>query len=263
MSPDETIVTVASVVLGPVLWFAWLLRRSGLRTLRPERAGTGPLAGALALCTGLLFIVLKTWASFDVVDDPRYVFMYLVLGLAWLRLAALAFPFVGLSVRDDVLERGNGAALTTAIGGLVAVTLCYAGANIGNGPGWWVVVFSAALATGTLLLAWLALGQITGAADAVTIDRDPAAGLRLGAFLVASGLVLGRAVAGDWASAAATVADFLVVIPALVPMLIVAVVVERLARPTPQRPHAPFVPLGVAPATLYVVIALAALPLVD
>ena len=263
MSPDETIVTIASVVLGPALWFLWLARTTRLRTLRPVRAATGPMAGALTVCTAMLFLVLKTWASFDVVDDPRYVFMYLVLGLAWLRLTTLLFPFVGLSLRDDVLERGNDAALATAIGGLAAITLCYAGANIGSGPGWWVVVFSAALATGTLLLAWVVLGQVSGATESVTIERDPAAGLRLGAFLVASGLVLGRAVAGDWFSAADTVRDFLAVIPALVAILVAAVVVERMARPTARRPHAPFVPLGVAPAVLYVGIAVAALPLLD
>ena len=259
MSPDETIVTIASVVLGPALWLLWLGSTARIRTLRPGRTAAGPLAGALALCTAMLFLVLTTWASFDVVSDPRYVFMYLVLGLAWLRLSTFLFPLVGLSLRDDLFERRNRAALATTIGGLAALTLCYAGANIGNGPGWWVVVFSAALATGTLLLAWILLGQITGVTESVTIGRDPAAGLRLGAFLVAAGMVLGRAVAGDWYSAADTVADFLIVMPALLALLVAGVVIERTVRTTAPRSYGPLIQFGVAPAVMYVGIAAIAL----
>src|SRR4051812_13339427 len=90
---------------------------------------------------------------------------------------------------------------------------CHAGANIGNGPGWWVVIFSAALATGSLLVLWIALADLTPVADAVAIDRDPAAGIRLGGWLAASGLVLGRAVAGDWESAWQTVAEAAAALP--------------------------------------------------
>jgi hypothetical protein len=259
MSPDELLVTVAAVFFGPVLWTVWLLRMSRLQTVQYRRAGTAPIAIALALCVVLVFGILKTGASFDVVDAPRYLFMYVVLGLAWSRVSEMAFAYAGVSARDDVIERGNSAAVPAVIGGLVAVTLCYAGGNIGDGPGWWVVVFSAGLATGTLLLAWLALSHLTAVTDAVTIDRDPAAGLRLGAFLVSSGLVLGWAVAGDWHSARATVTDLVVVLPAILAILIGALIVERLARPTPQVPHLPLVAYGLLPATLYICIAIATL----
>lgn len=259
MSPDELFVTAAAVFVGPILWTAWLLRMSRLQTVQYRRAGASAIAIALAVCVVLLFGILKTGASYDVVNAPRYLFMYVVLGLAWSRVSEMAFAYAGLSARDDVLERGNSAAVTPVIGGLVAVTLCYAGGNIGDGPGWWVVVFSAGLATGTLLLAWIALSQLTAVTDAVTIDRDPAAGLRLGAFLVSCGLVLGRAVAGDWHSARATATDVVVVLPAILAILIAAVILERLARPTPQVPHPPLVAYGVLPATLYICIAIATL----
>ena len=157
--------------------------------------------------------------------------------------------------RDDVVERRNQAALTATIGGLIAVTLCYAGGNVGNGPGWWVVVFSAVLSTGTLIMTWVALTNVTPVADAVIIDRDPAAGLRLAAFLVSCGIVLGRAVAGDWFSVAETVRDFMAFLPIVIGILIVAVIVERFAQPTPSRPHAPLVALGVVPSLLYLIIA--------
>lgn len=258
MSPDELLVTMAAVFVGPILWTAWLLRMSRLRTFQ-GRVGVAPIAIALVACVAVVFGILKTGASYDVVDAPQYLFMYVVLGLAWARVSELAFAYVGLSARDDIIERSNSAAVPAVIGGLVAVTLCYAGGNIGDGPGWWVVVFSAGLATGTLLLAWIALSHLTAVMDAVTIDRDPAAGLRLGAFLVSGGLVLGRAVAGDWNSAGATITDVVDVIPAVLAILIAALIVERLARPTPQRPRSPLVAYGLLPATLYVGIAIATL----
>ena len=259
MSGDEVIVTVGAVLLGPVLWTLWLFQMSRAQTMHRRRVGVMPVAAALLACAGLLLFVLRTRASFDVVDAPQYQFMYLVLGLAWLRVAQMLFPYAGLSPRDDVIERRNGAASWAYVGALIAVTLCYAGGNVGDGPGWWVVVFAAGLATGTLLLAWAMLAQLSPVADAVTIDRDPAAGVRLAAFLVSCGLILYRGVAGDWESAAATVSDFVAVLPAVVVILALAVVVERLARPTPGRPHAPFPMWGVLPSLVYLVVAINAL----
>ena len=258
MSPDEAFVTFAAVFAGPVLWALWVFQMRRVQTLQRGRSGVGIVALTLVACAVVVFAVLKTGASFDVVDDPKYLFMYVVVGLAWVRLVEMAFPFLGLSPRDDVVERTNRAAVLAVVGALIAVTLCYAGGNIGNGPGWWVVLFSAGLATGVLMIVWLALTQLTRVADAVTIDRDPAAGIRLGAFLVACGLVLGRGVAGDWESASATVADFLAVLPAVAAILIVAAFVESRARLTPERPRAPIVTLGVAPAIVYLVIAIVA-----
>jgi uncharacterized membrane protein YjfL (UPF0719 family) len=182
--------------------------------------------------------------------------MYIVLGLAWLRAAAFTFPYLGLSPRDDVVERGNRAAMAALVGALLGVTLCYAGGNVGDGPGWWVVLFSAGLATGVLIVMWAALAHLTPVADAVTVDRDPAAGIRLGAYLLSTGLILGRGVAGDWESARATVSDFLAALPAAVVILILAVIIERVARPTPQRPQAPIAALGVLPCAAYLFIAI-------
>jgi hypothetical protein len=252
MSGDEVFVIFVAIVVGPVLWLAPFVLWSRFR-------GTGgmrrALAGTLGICVVLLLGVLMTLAASDVVHAPAYIFMFAVLGLAWLRVAEFGFTFAGLSLRDDVAERRNAAAMTAAAGAMIGVTLCYAGANIGDGPGWWVVVFSAAIATAPLFVCWLVLGQLTGVNDAVTIDRDPAAGLRLGACLVACGLVMGRYVAGDWESATQTVRDAAAAWPALLVILVAAAVIERVARPTAERPRAPMVALGAAPALLYLAIA--------
>jgi hypothetical protein len=232
---------------------------SRLRTTGTRHGGVGPIAFVLAVCTLLLLAVLKTAASYDVVNAPRYIFMYIVLGIAWLRIATPVFSLVGVSVRDDVIERDNRSALLAVSGGILAVTFCYAGGNIGDGPGWWVVVFSAGLATAVLMLAWMALGQFTTVHDAVTVDRDPAAGVRLGGFLTSCGLVLGRAVAGDWQSGDATVADVATVLPVVLLLVILAVVIERRAKPSAHHPHVPMLAFGIAPAVLYVATAAAAI----
>jgi hypothetical protein len=258
LSPDESIVTIAGVVIGPVLWAVWLFRLSRVQTLRRRPVGVNAIGLALVACAGLLFTVLKTSASFDVVDAPVYLFMYGVVGLAWLRVVELIFAFLGLSIRDDVVERSNRAAVPAVVGGMVAVTLCYSGGNIGDGPGWWVVLFSAALATAGLIVAWLALAHLTNVVDAVTIDRDTAAGLRLGAFLIACGIVLGRGVAGDWISAAATLSDFVVSLPAVAVIVAIAALIESRSRLTAQRPRAPLLESGVLPAVVYLLIAIAA-----
>src|SRR3954463_3068227 len=226
MSGDEIVVTLVAIGLGPAAWIFWLFRMHGIQDGRRSLPVT-LAAAAGATCAVLIFVVLDTVASFDVVDDPRYQLMYLVLGLAWLRVAVETFPFAGLSARDDVGERGNVAAAIAFGGALVGSALCYAGGNIGSGPGWWVVVFSAALATGTFLAGWLLLTTFTPVADSVTIDRDKAAGLRLGAFLVALGLLLGRGVAGDWHSGRQTVADFIATLPLAAVLLVIALVIER------------------------------------
>ena len=73
------------------------------------------------------------------------------------------------------------------------------------------------------------------------------------------GLILYRGVAGDWESAAATVVDFVAVLPAVVVILALAVVVERLARPTSERPQATVPMWGVLPSIVYLVVAIEAL----
>ena len=146
MSPDEIVVTIAAVVFGPGAWVLWFVRSSGSALPGRGSDGLGVLGATLVACSTLLMFVLVTAASHDVRAVIEYLFMYSVLGLAWLRIAEPLFVYAGVSARDDVVERGNNAATIALSGALVAVMLCFAGGNIGDGPGWWVVVFSAALA---------------------------------------------------------------------------------------------------------------------
>ncbi len=255
MSNDEFIVLLASLAFGPAAWTVLFVRLARVQRFGGRDAHLLILAGAIAACPLVLTVILLRYAASDVRHAPQYLLMYLLLGLAWLRASEFCLAYAGLSLRDDAIERRNLAALPAVSGALAGVTLCYAGGNIGNGPGWWVVVFSSALATLGLGAIWLLLDQTTGVNDLVTIDRDPAAGVRLGGLLAASGLILGRAVAGDWHSIQATVADFAHIGWVVLPVAGAALVVERLAKPTVARPHPPVFAAGALPALIYLLFA--------
>ncbi|MCL1976962.1 MAG: hypothetical protein FWG55_02465 [Candidatus Bathyarchaeota archaeon] len=113
-----------------------------------------------------------------------------------------------LSWLDDALNLNNTAALIAVAGGFLGLTLIYSGANIGNGPGWWCVVFTGGLG----LVAWIILGLIinicTKNFERITVERDIGCGIRFGAYLLASGIILARACAGDWISFSMTVVEF-------------------------------------------------------
>lgn len=159
-------------------------------------------------CAAILVLVLRRWSALGVRSDFREVAFYLIVSLGWVALTQGGFAFLGVSLRDDVGERANPAAAFATAGLSVGATFCVAGSNIGNGPGFEVVLFCMALSTCALLLLWVAFHKLTGAADAITIERDTGAGIRTGGWLAANGLILGVSVAGDWTSVSSTLYDF-------------------------------------------------------
>jgi hypothetical protein len=257
MSGDEVVVLLlclgATFIVWP-LWF-WKLSRVGMVSDSRPRWFTflGPVAGAF-----VLLHILLTLADAEVRANAEYAFLYLMMGAAWVGGGTLLLPLFGICARDDAAERHNWASAIVVCGAIVALSLAFAGANIGDGPGWWVVVFSAALSTAALLLAWFVLARFTRLADALTIDRDVPAGLRAAGFLIAMGLILGSAAAGDWVSGGDTIADFVVASWPVLPMLGLAMVLELIFRPTPENPGSSFFLQGIMPAVVYLGLALAA-----
>jgi uncharacterized membrane protein YjfL (UPF0719 family) len=257
MSGDEEIVRLLCLVTAAVTWGIWFFEAAACARLGARLRDRSMLWLDPLLCAAVLAAGLRLLASWDVRDNPVYLGFYLAMGAAWVGLAARwALPYFGLSARDDVIERGNPAAAHAIGGALLGVTLCFAGGNFGDGPGWWVVVFSAALATGAFFLLWALLDRFTRLADAVTIDRDPASGLRLAGWFVGSGLILGRAVAGDWVSARDTVYDFARLAWPVLLLWIAVTVLERSFRPTQERPLPSPLTNGFAPFAIYVALAM-------
>lgn len=179
----------------------------------------------------LVFIIilytLKVLASFDVVNDPFYIIFYILLGYTWLYFGLLFMSiFFDLSWIDDAVILNNKAAVISVSGGLLGLAILYSGANIGDGPGWWCVIFAGGLGLAAWLLLALLINSLTQVFGRITIERDISCGIRFGLYLLAAGIILGRASAGDWTSFGRTIMEFMDGWPAL-PLTALAVLAER------------------------------------
>lgn len=199
-----------SVPLAIVLWGRWYYSLWRGRTRGVAHHGLMAFALAPVFCMIFLFAVLRGWSAESVKSHLPTVVLYLFIGASWLRFVQLTFGLFGVSARDDVLERGNLSAAWVISGQLVGATFCFAGANVGNGPGPEVVVLCALLSTVSLFLLWFLMDRVASAADTITIDRHLGTGIRLFGWFVTTGIVLGDAVTGDWKSTSSTLRDFAV-----------------------------------------------------
>lgn len=209
MSGDEILVSIFSLVLSGYLWFRWFRRLLCLQIGVPSHH-RAVLIVTPFLCGAALFLVLRFWAASDVRLANQYLGMYMLMGAAWVGLFLRIALFCGIDPLVDALDCRNSAALAPSVGLMIGLTACFAGANIGDGPGWWVVVYSAGLSSGGLLVCWLFLETFTRKppSEKITVDRDPDAGVHFGGLLLACGLIFGRAAAGNWVSPEATLHDF-------------------------------------------------------
>lgn len=251
MSEGEKAISVLSSIVALISTAMWL---NALRA-RPFVLRPTPWKRALQLApataiVGICF-VLTNFASHDVRDDGRYLYMYTAWGAAWIGVMLSWSPCFGLSLRDDVVERANPAAAAALWSLPFAHALAYVGGNIGDGPGWWVVLVSSGAAQLVLLvLVWttLKLGQC---AETITIGRDTATGVRFAALTIAEALVLGRAVAGDWIELSATLRDFAVRgWPALV-LCALGLALDVGSRPSAAAPRRNVFLAGVVPGMVF------------
>jgi hypothetical protein len=227
VSDDELWVLMTCAIVAVVGGMREVRHVLGLSTLHVGTRTRALVAGTLVVCAVIVQLTLSNLASFDVQGSFLYTFFYDVMGLAWLVVLALGLHGVGLSLRDDVLERRNDAALAAWSGAMIGGACAFAGGNVGDGPGWWCVVFAGGLASALLLGSWVLMHHLGGLHDHVTIDRDLGAGARAGALLLGVGLIGGRAAAGTWFSFADTTATFVAgAWPALV-IVACAIAVER------------------------------------
>lgn len=207
MSEPELLTLLICIALAAFGWGHLLLRGFSLKpqVRRGSTAGVGCLAfiGVFAINA----VVLRSLAASDVRDDGQYVLFYLVMSLAASVFTMVALRMFGLRTAD-IAERGNRAVPILVFCSLIAGGFAFAGANIGDGPGFHVVIFSAMLSYGAIF----ALACIHTAAARtmyrILVDRDRGTAFRFGCLLIACGIVLGRAVAGTWTDAGTTLADF-------------------------------------------------------
>jgi hypothetical protein len=125
--------------------------------------------------------------------------------------------------------------------------LAFAGGNIGDGPHWGVVLMCALLSSGSLVAIVALFRRLAGSEDALTIEHDVAAAIRMAAFMVSCGAILGIAVAGDWVSVGATVRDFMWLAWPAVVILVAALGMERLFRSSREVPRPSIWLAGIVP----------------
>lgn len=251
MSSDETIAVFVSLVVGLGVWVRWMHLSLAVSDFVSSRASRTPLVAAPVVSAIALLLVLIFFASHDVRDSVLYIGFYLLLGAMWVGLCTLLFPLFGLRPPLDVAQRRNRAAGVAGLGAVLGLTLAFAGANIGDGPGWWVVLFSSALSTFGFFAVWMLADAIAGTTDAVTIDRDRGAGIRLACFLIAVGAIQGRAVAGNWASPGATSADWIDLGWPVLGLALFEMVVGRMHMSMSRRESPSPILVGALPGLLY------------
>ena len=178
------------------------------------------VARASMLFAGFWFwLVLQTGAASDILGF--YTWMYVLLAFAVLLYAGFRFPVAGVYYPADVLERGNLAAALTLSGFALGTAFAFGGALTGEGPGWWVVIVFFILAYLELRANVALVARLGSLDEEMRVERDASAGALLGAVALASGLVSGRAAAGDFTGWERDLPDYA---KRLWPLLVVALV---------------------------------------
>jgi len=251
LDPNEAFVLAVSCIITiwrGHRWYAALLHATGLRRRGLER----PLLCTVPIvCLAIVEYVLRRWAAVEVRTGGEYQFLFVAAGGVWLAVLLFAMPILGIDPRLDAIENGNAAAVVAVCGAMLGMSTFYAGANIGEGATIWTTFFPAAAGALLLLGLWLLIEITTGISAHISIDRDLASGIRLAGLLIAIGLILAHAAAGNWVSIDATLDDFVRLgWPAAVLTTIFAIG-NRLLRPTPARPKPGVVLFGIIPVGVY------------
>jgi hypothetical protein len=241
--------------------FIFLLPNRDGRLLMRAVSTSLPFLLAINVCfaTGVALIAraIWLWGAVEVRGDAGEVLFLTLLGVVWLVVSRKLFFWLGLSVRDDAVERRNPSALIGLCGATISVAIVFAAGNLGEGPSYSNNIFSAALGTIGWLGLWLLLELAARVSVSIAEERDLASGIRLCGFLLATGLICARAVAGDWHSESATVRDFFHDGWPAFCLSVFAVFLERCLRPRRERPFPGWNISGLLPAVAYLALAVA------
>jgi len=253
--PDEFLLLAGSLIICVIGFIAWFRQLRPVSKLGAHPYQRLPLYAAFIVGVAVIVLVVWQWADQQIRDNSAYVLLVFLMGGAWLSVSTGFFHWLGIGLRTDAFEGRNVAASLALGGAILAVLLIFAAATAGAGPSFWNNVFSGGLATAVFLLLWLIVAVFGHADVSVAEERDIASGIRFGAFLAAQGLILARAIAGDWHSSGQTVQDLVRDGWIAGPLTMLAVILERVLRPDATKPTLPVITHGVLPAALYVVTA--------
>jgi hypothetical protein len=241
-SEDEFLFLLVALVLagwGLVRWFRLILTRPPLRDPLGRSLRT-QLAVLPLICLGFVAVVIWNWADpVAVSGHADYVILFVAGAGAWFWLTVVSLFALGIHFRYDVTMNGNSAAAIAVVGAVFATTLIYTGGNIGAGPTIWTTILPAALGSFALWTLWFVIETIAGVSDAITIDRDRASGIRIASWAIATAIILGRSVAGDWTGWDSTFEDFVRLGWPSAFMTASVIALQVWFRPSPEQPERP------------------------
>ena len=250
------IVGLALAVSSAVRWYRPLI---GISPLVCPVSRRMPLLLTPLFCIAGIGLVLSEYVDPQVRNSFQYLALFLIAGAAWVLIGGQMLPILGISARQDAIERRNGPASVAICAALISIASVYAGANIGAGPTIWTTFGPAALGSAALGTLWLAHGVAGGAAESITVGRDWPTAWRSAAFYLASAIILSRAVAGDWVSSQQTLVDFLYQGWPAAALGVLAAAFDRILMPTVHRLCPSTQLAGLIPAAIYLLVSAAVL----
>lgn len=207
MSEGEGLALFACVGIAAGVWLPLGYRLIAVNTRIARRGGGATwVACAAAVCLANLPVLLLL-SSADVQNAPEYIVFYLIMAYTAAAAQICLLWLMGWQ-SADVTQRGNRAAAIFAVGVVLAAALSFAGANIGDGPSFVVVVFCAILSGSVVWWATLTHWIAGRSGRQILIERDAPFAFRTACDLIATALIAGRGVAGDWHSITGTLDDF-------------------------------------------------------
>jgi hypothetical protein len=263
VSGDGALFFFMSLLFAVNLLFKWMKNSSGSSLIFGARRIAFPggfriFAGAV-LGSSLIFLFesLRRWSAVEIRSDPAMLGPIVCSSEFWVFICVELFSWLGLSLREDAMERRNLSALIAISGAAIAITLITAGGNIGEGPSLSNNIFSVLLGCLAFVSLWLILDKTSGTIASITEERDLASGIRAAGLLISFGLILGRGVAGNWRSVAATLLDLVHDSAAGPLLLLIAIPIEHALRPSRTHPNRNWCLFGILPAVLFISISIA------
>lgn len=254
MEVFDSCLLVFCLMVAGYCWIQWYYATLSVNALVAKGNYRLPYLLIPAIAGAVLWVVLANGADPYVRTHFDYFLFYWVGGLTWIVFLLWLLPFVGFSPRDE-LERRNIGSVMVVCGAILGLTFAYAGGNVGEGPGSWVVMVCVVVSSIGFFGVWMLLEGFTQISETVTVERDLSGSIRLTSFLIALGLIMGAAVSGDWID----MPDFWIAFfarawPALA-MMLFAVAIEYMARPSERQPNPSVLLFGVLPSIGYLIVA--------
>jgi hypothetical protein len=178
-----------------IFWFIWYIGVARVTTLASTQWDRLAVYLSPVLCLAVLWLRIAI-----VVDKIQGTWWLVVFEAAVLAVGSLALPLLGLN-RYDVAERRNRGVGIAIVGAMLGLTLvCASAARVFVDPGRPLkegAVFFAELlgiaGSAAFFVLAIAVDAVVHLSEAVSIDRDGGAAVRLAALLTALGLLVGQA----------------------------------------------------------------------